>query len=256
MGMYKDKDYEDVVKFLEENDVNKDCTLISTSYVNNTTPLSFKCNLCGKNFERDFAHLKIDILTKINSEIMRQSLKGCLIAVLHLGDPALHRREVGRAELVADRQRQEGRRIAVGVDDVAELAPDERVDGLAVADFVRNRAHPAVGPDAGFRLKQEAELVCGEEGRFRRRPGVEPDCVDAVLVLQHGKDLFPFVCRHPRHAVPGEVRVLDVAAGEDLVSVQRDVAALRPIRPESEADLPDESVRRDRRGMVYRKRGR
>ena len=56
--MPKKATYEDVVKFLEENDVNNECTLLSTTYVNNTTPLSFKCNLCDRNFERDFAHLK------------------------------------------------------------------------------------------------------------------------------------------------------------------------------------------------------
>lgn len=56
--MPKKATYKDVVKYLEENDVNHECTLLSTEYVNSRTPLTFKCNLCNENFERDFAHLK------------------------------------------------------------------------------------------------------------------------------------------------------------------------------------------------------
>ena len=49
---------EDVKKFIEENDINKECTLLSTEYINNKTPLKFKCNVCGKEFTRDFAHVQ------------------------------------------------------------------------------------------------------------------------------------------------------------------------------------------------------
>lgn len=48
----------DVQKFLDENDINKECTLLSSEYVNYSTPLEFICNLCGEKFKRDFAHIK------------------------------------------------------------------------------------------------------------------------------------------------------------------------------------------------------
>lgn len=56
--MPKRATYEDVVKFLEENDVNHDCTLLSKTYINSSTPLLFKCNICNNTFNRDFSHLK------------------------------------------------------------------------------------------------------------------------------------------------------------------------------------------------------
>lgn len=49
---------EDVKKFLKENDINHDCELLSTEYINASTSLRFKCNVCGKEFERDFNHVK------------------------------------------------------------------------------------------------------------------------------------------------------------------------------------------------------
>ena len=44
--------------YIKSNDVNNYCTLLSTNYINSTTPLEFKCNVCGKNFKRDWAHLR------------------------------------------------------------------------------------------------------------------------------------------------------------------------------------------------------
>lgn len=49
---------EDVKAYIVEHDVNHHCELLSTEYVNVTTPLRFKCNLCGEIFEKDFMHLK------------------------------------------------------------------------------------------------------------------------------------------------------------------------------------------------------
>lgn len=46
-----------VQTFLQNNDLNHECTLLSTTYVNNTTPLLFRCNLCGQKFSRDYQHL-------------------------------------------------------------------------------------------------------------------------------------------------------------------------------------------------------
>lgn len=48
---------EDIIAYIKENDKNNECTLLSTKYVNVITPLKFKCNLCGKDFERDAEHL-------------------------------------------------------------------------------------------------------------------------------------------------------------------------------------------------------
>ena len=49
---------EDVKKFINENDINHECTLISTEYINNRTPLTLKCNICGNEFQRDFSHIQ------------------------------------------------------------------------------------------------------------------------------------------------------------------------------------------------------
>lgn len=48
----------DVQNFIKENDTEKVCTLLSKEYINSDTPLLFRCNICGQNFERDFHHLK------------------------------------------------------------------------------------------------------------------------------------------------------------------------------------------------------
>ena len=48
----------DVKEYLLKNDLNNECELLSTEYINATTPLLFKCNLCGEVFERDFNHLR------------------------------------------------------------------------------------------------------------------------------------------------------------------------------------------------------
>ena len=49
---------EDVQKFLNENDIEHQCVLLSTICKNSTDPLKFLCNVCGKTFERDWAHIK------------------------------------------------------------------------------------------------------------------------------------------------------------------------------------------------------
>lgn len=48
----------DVQNFIDENDVNNECILLSTEYVNTATPLTFYCNNCGKIFKKDFNHMK------------------------------------------------------------------------------------------------------------------------------------------------------------------------------------------------------
>ena len=49
---------EDIKKYLEENDIKHQCTLLSTICKNGTDPLKFLCNECGKTFERDWQHLR------------------------------------------------------------------------------------------------------------------------------------------------------------------------------------------------------
>lgn len=48
----------DVQQFIELNDPNNDCELLSTEYINQETPLLFRCNCCGKEFERTYATLR------------------------------------------------------------------------------------------------------------------------------------------------------------------------------------------------------
>lgn len=49
---------QDVQNFINQNDVNHECQLLSTEYINNSSPLKLRCNLCGRDFERDFAHIQ------------------------------------------------------------------------------------------------------------------------------------------------------------------------------------------------------
>lgn len=49
---------QDVKNFIQDNDTENNCVLLSTEYVNSIIPLLFQCNLCGKQFERDYNHLK------------------------------------------------------------------------------------------------------------------------------------------------------------------------------------------------------
>ena len=49
---------EDVKNFIQDNDKENNCTLLSIEYVNSITPLLLRCNLCGKQFKRDYTHLK------------------------------------------------------------------------------------------------------------------------------------------------------------------------------------------------------
>lgn len=48
----------DVQQYLKENDLNHECELVSTTYINNNTPLVFKCNKCGNNFTRTLGTMK------------------------------------------------------------------------------------------------------------------------------------------------------------------------------------------------------
>lgn len=52
------KTIDDVKQFLQDNDINHYCELLSDTYINNSTPLKFKCNVCGEIFERDFSHTR------------------------------------------------------------------------------------------------------------------------------------------------------------------------------------------------------
>lgn len=49
---------QDIQDFVDKYDIDKDCELISMVYINNSTPLLFKCNRCGKEFERTFATMQ------------------------------------------------------------------------------------------------------------------------------------------------------------------------------------------------------
>jgi predicted RNA-binding Zn-ribbon protein involved in translation (DUF1610 family) len=49
---------EDVRNYLLTNDINNDCTLLSSVYINSHEPLKFRCNQCGKEFERSFTNVK------------------------------------------------------------------------------------------------------------------------------------------------------------------------------------------------------
>lgn len=57
MGVSK-YDITSVLAFLNEYDINNECTLLSTEYKNSKDKLLFLCNICGKNFERNFGKLK------------------------------------------------------------------------------------------------------------------------------------------------------------------------------------------------------
>ena len=48
----------DVQDYIKENDINQECELLSTEYINSKTPLTLRCNLCGEIFTRDFSHIK------------------------------------------------------------------------------------------------------------------------------------------------------------------------------------------------------
>ena len=55
--MPKRSTIEEVKRYIDEH-ANGDCILLSTEYINSNTPLQLKCNLCGKEFQRDFQHIK------------------------------------------------------------------------------------------------------------------------------------------------------------------------------------------------------
>ena len=50
---------DDVKQFLKKNDIDHDCMLLSTSYVNAKQMLEFRCSQCGEIFTRNFAALRI-----------------------------------------------------------------------------------------------------------------------------------------------------------------------------------------------------
>jgi predicted RNA-binding Zn-ribbon protein involved in translation (DUF1610 family) len=52
--------FEDLKNYLLINDPNETCTLLSTKeeYIDSKTPLKFRCNQCGKEFERSFGNLR------------------------------------------------------------------------------------------------------------------------------------------------------------------------------------------------------
>lgn len=56
--MSKRMTIQEIQNFIKEYDIEKECSLLSTEYVNRNTPLLLKCNICGENFERDYAHLQ------------------------------------------------------------------------------------------------------------------------------------------------------------------------------------------------------
>lgn len=49
---------ETIKNYLEKNDINNECELLTTEYKNSRTPLLLKCNQCGNTFERDWNHLQ------------------------------------------------------------------------------------------------------------------------------------------------------------------------------------------------------
>lgn len=50
--------FEEVQSYIEENDIDKDCTLLSTEYINSSTKMLFRCNCCGKEYKRNFTDVK------------------------------------------------------------------------------------------------------------------------------------------------------------------------------------------------------
>ena len=157
------------------------------------------------------------------------------IVLLVLRHPLPHRLEVRVAQFVSDRERGERRRVAVGVRNRLQLAPDESVHGLSVADLVA-LAHPRVRPDPRFGMEEHTQLVRRPERGRRRTPRVETDGVHAVLLLKRTEHAQPFGVLHPRDAVLREVGVLHVAAREDPHAVQREQMPVRPHRAEPKPD--------------------
>lgn len=49
----------DVELFLTTHDIDRECTLLSDTYVNGKTPMKFRCNVCGEEFERSFEKIKL-----------------------------------------------------------------------------------------------------------------------------------------------------------------------------------------------------
>lgn len=58
-GIRTQGNIQEIKQFLKDNDIENQCTLLSTKYINSQSPLRFKCNLCGKEFERNFQKLKL-----------------------------------------------------------------------------------------------------------------------------------------------------------------------------------------------------
>ena len=57
-GGYNKLSIEKVLEFIQQNDVNHDCQLLSQEYYDQETPLLFKCNCCGKEYERTYQTMR------------------------------------------------------------------------------------------------------------------------------------------------------------------------------------------------------
>ena len=152
-------------------------------------------------------------------------------AVVH---PLAHDLEVAAAEFVADAERDEGRRVAAFFKDVAQLVLDKSVDGLAEAHLVGRRV-PAVHPDARLNDAEHAQFVRRVERGLGRRPGVEADRVDAVLVAQLAERRAPPFHGGLRRARERKVAAVEVAAHEPLEAVDPDRVVVRGHAAESKA---------------------
>ena len=132
--------------------------------------------------------------------------------------------------LVASCQHDEGRVMAIAVEDGTTLVREVAVDGHAVAEL-----HAVVGPRRPLGLKVETEAIGSHEGGFRRTIAVEAHVVQAV-VLAFADDTLPRGGVGGREARLGETAVLDGAAQVDTLAVQEYVATADGHLAEAEGD--------------------
>ncbi len=147
-------------------------------------------------------------------------------------DPPAQELRVPPGGLVSVGQEEEGRVVAVGLQDARRLAVEPLVDRQARAE-----ARRVVRPGSDLHLVVEALLVRGGEGRLRRAPRVEADRVQAVR-LRDADDALPGRDVGRRVAGLREDRALEGAAQEGLAAVHDELGALRPDLPQAEADRP------------------
>lgn len=50
--------FQDVQDYIQVHDIDHDCTLLSTEYINSKTKMLFRCNSCGKEYQRNFTDVK------------------------------------------------------------------------------------------------------------------------------------------------------------------------------------------------------